>query len=227
MYTELGLVGGRAIWRSSGSPGAVIPADGCVDLILRDEEVFVAGPSTRWIETHADADGGSLGLRLPPGSSRSFLALNLNEIKDQFVSLTDLSGPKVTRQAFDLLHRVRTTWPDTPELFAPFMAQSGNEQPWASIIRDHARRGTPPGRVAGLLDWSQRTFRRRMLEEFGYPYLTLVRINRAARAGELLRIGTSPIEVAGIVGYADQSHLSREFRLLVGTSPGQFLSSSA
>lgn len=227
MYTELGLGGGRAIWRSSGSAGAVIPADGCVDLIFRDEEVFVAGPSTCWIETHADTGSGSLGLRLPPGSAKSILGLDLNEIKDQFALLNDLAGPKVTRPARNLLHRATTKWTDAPELFASFMAQSGKEQPWASTIRDHAWRGTPPGQVAELLDWSPRTFRRRMLEEFGYPYLTLVRINRAERAQELLRAGTSPIEAAGIVGYADQSHLSREFQVLVGASPGQFLSSCA
>lgn len=227
MYAELVIGGGRTIWRSRGSVGAVIPADGCVDLILRNEDVFVAGPSTRWIGTRADSDDGALGLRLLPGAARSVLALDLSEISDQVVLMTDLLGHKSTMQARTLLQGVRAIWPDAPELVAAFSTQSSQIRPWVAFIHGHARRGTPPWRVAELLDWSPRTFRRRMLQDFGYPYLTLTRIDRAKRTRALLKEGSSLVDAAAIAGYADQSHLSREFRRLVGVSPGQFLSSSA
>lgn len=227
MYAELALGGGRTIWRSSGSVGAVIPADGCVDLILRNEEVFVAGPSTRWLETRADGDGGTLGLRLPPGEAKNFLALDLSEVSDQLAMLTDLLGRNAALQARKLMQNAWANWPDAPELAAAFGAQSSHVQPWASFVRRQARCGTPPWRVAELLDFSPRTFRRRMLEDFGYPYLTLVRIARAENARALLREGVSPAEAAALAGYADQPHLSREFRRLVGASPGQFPASSA
>lgn len=52
-----------------------------------------------------------------------------------------------------------------------------------------------------------------------HRYLTQLRIRKA---GELLRAGHSPVMVAGAVGFADQSHLHRHFRRLVGVTPGTY-----
>lgn len=52
-----------------------------------------------------------------------------------------------------------------------------------------------------------------------YAYLAQVRVDRAAR---LLREGTAISEVACLTGFADQSHLTRFFKRLVGVPPGQF-----
>lgn len=227
MYAELALGGGNAIWRSSGDQSAIIPADGCVDLILRDEEVFVAGPSTSWIQTRADDDGGTFGFRIAPGGAASSLALDLVEIRDRVASLSCIMGRDEAQRVRNVLERARVTWSDTPELAAAYSAASHRDRSWVSFVRRQASRGIPPWQVAEMLDCSPRTFRRRMLTDFGYPYLTLVRINRATRAQALLREGTSPVEAAARAGYADQSHLSREFGRLVGASPGQFLLSSA
>ena len=41
-------------------------------------------------------------------------------------------------------------------------------------------------------------------------------------ARELLRNGIAPADVALRTGYADQSHLTRHFRRLVGVTPGQY-----
>ena len=46
VYSETYLSTGVALGRSSGGVGgAIVPADGCVDLILRDGRIAVAGPS--------------------------------------------------------------------------------------------------------------------------------------------------------------------------------------
>jgi AraC-like DNA-binding protein len=74
-------------------------------------------------------------------------------------------------------------------------------------------------RATGLTDYAVlRGFRRAT----GIPphrYLTQLRVRRA---GELLRAGHSPVMVARAVGFADQSHLNRHFRRLVGVTPGTF-----
>jgi AraC-like DNA-binding protein len=74
-------------------------------------------------------------------------------------------------------------------------------------------------RVAGLR-------RRHLVAAFrarhGLPphrYLTQIRID-VARA--LLAEGRSPGEVAAAVGFADQSHLVRHFKALVGATPGRY-----
>ena len=50
-------------------------------------------------------------------------------------------------------------------------------------------------------------------------YQTQLRIREARR---LLREGTSIADVAAAVGFADQSHLTRHFQRIVGTSPGRY-----
>jgi AraC-like DNA-binding protein len=62
--------------------------------------------------------------------------------------------------------------------------------------------------------------------EVGIPpheYQTQVRI---AQARKLLRKGTSISQAALETGFFDQSHLSRNFRRIVGVTPGQYLSQS-
>ncbi len=53
------------------------------------------------------------------------------------------------------------------------------------------------------------------------------RLERAHRAQTLLRAGTPLADAAARAGYADQPHLSREFRRVVGVSPRQFAGSTA
>ncbi len=57
-----------------------------------------------------------------------------------------------------------------------------------------------------------------------HAYLTRLRIMRAK---ELLSAGVRPSEIAPQVGLYDQSQLNRHFRRLVGTTPGQYVGSSA
>ncbi|NJK47555.1 AraC family transcriptional regulator [Candidatus Gracilibacteria bacterium] len=62
-------------------------------------------------------------------------------------------------------------------------------------------------------------------KEIGIPphaYLTQVRILRAKK---LLSQGITIAQVAWETGFADQSHLSRHFKRLVGVSPGQYQNS--
>jgi transcriptional regulator GlxA family with amidase domain len=59
-------------------------------------------------------------------------------------------------------------------------------------------------------------------EQLGLPphtYLNQIRVNRAKT---LLNAGLSPAEVAHAVGFADQSHLSKAFKRVVGVPPGQY-----
>ncbi|WP_366789019.1 AraC family transcriptional regulator [uncultured Actinomyces sp.] len=50
----------------------------------------------------------------------------------------------------------------------------------------------------------------------------LARIEQVFRARSLLQRGLSPADVSASAGYADQSHLTREFARTVGVTPVQF-----
>ncbi|AWH97233.1 hypothetical protein A6048_05155 [Dietzia psychralcaliphila] len=222
MYSEVTLRDGVALWRSVGGSGSVVPADGCVDLILRDDAVLVAGPSTRWIDTLADGDEGSFGLRLPPGEAASVLGVPLVDLADKRLALEEVV-PARDQRITAALRKIAGGLRPAIDLTTSITSATR----WTGFVRRSASGLVPARVVAEELAWSERTFRRRMAIEFGYGYATLVRIERAGRARSVLRSGASVSAAAALVGYADQPHLSREFRRLVGMSPGQFVSSSA
>ncbi|MFJ9313448.1 helix-turn-helix domain-containing protein [Pimelobacter simplex] len=222
MYAETPLIHSAALWRSYDAGPAVIPADGCVDLILSDDEVAVAGPSTRWIATRADCGEGSLGVRLAPGTGARALGVDLREISDRLVPLGDLVPPQEVRRWRSVpLHTRATGSPDLVE--RALRAGEG----WAEAVRERAAGGASAEDVARELGWSERTFRRQMQRSFGYGYATLVRIRRAQHAHRLLTGGMPPAAAAANAGYADQPHLSRELRRLAGVSPAQLVGASS
>ena len=126
----------------------------------------------------------------------------------------------------------------------------------ARILRTLRSFGTAAGagaaQVAGEIGWSARHLRRRMLATFGYGYGALVRVARMRRALSLMGPGRgspagpaatrwlsraatkeqpeskpSLAAVAHAAGYADQAHMTRDFRLLVGRTPAQVAGSQA
>lgn len=71
---------------------------------------------------------------------------------------------------------------------------------------------------------SERQYRRRFRERVGVGPKLLARIQRFQQA--LRRVGTMPLAaVAAECGYADQSHLVRDFRQFAGLPPSQWLRS--
>ena len=56
------------------------------------------------------------------------------------------------------------------------------------------------------------------------PYAWLAQ-HRVSKARRLLDAGYPPAEVAGLVGFADQAHLTRWFRRVLGVTPGAYRNS--
>ncbi|WP_265521485.1 helix-turn-helix transcriptional regulator [Oerskovia flava] len=226
MYSEELMASGAVLWRSRGGGPAAISADGCVDLILRGEEILVAGPSTRWISTLPDADDDTVGIRLAPGAATTTLPLDLAELRDQLVSLRDVSGGETVSTLRDVLLRARSS-PRALGLLERADLPLGPAPGWTAQVRRRAQRGTSARSAAAELSWSEREFRRQMLARFGYGYGALVRIERVQRAQALIQGGATLSDAAVASGYADQPHLTREFRRLVGATPAQFAASAA
>jgi AraC-like DNA-binding protein len=63
-----------------------------------------------------------------------------------------------------------------------------------------------------------RAFRR----SYGIPPHAWVIQQRVHAARSLLREGRRPAEVASAVGFSDQSHLTRQFKRLIGVTPGRY-----
>ncbi|WP_031508732.1 AraC family transcriptional regulator [Streptomyces megasporus] len=77
-------------------------------------------------------------------------------------------------------------------------------------------------RLAAELGTSPFSLLRAFRERYGMPphaWLTSARVRRARR---LLEEGVPPAEAATAVGFADQPHLGRHFRRIVGVPPGAY-----
>lgn len=62
-------------------------------------------------------------------------------------------------------------------------------------------------------------------QELGLPPHAFQTQVRVLKAKSLLRQGWSIVQVAGTTGFADQSHLTRHFKRLVGIPPGEYVRS--
>lgn len=88
---------------------------------------------------------------------------------------------------------------------------------WRRIVRDGV---TVTGPLADEIGWSRGYFARLFAAEYGLKPKETVRIARFTRARTAaVRPGASLADVASGCGYADQAHLTREWRRLAGCTP--------
>ena len=79
------------------------------------------------------------------------------------------------------------------------------------------------GRLAASLGQSVRTLRRKIGSSTGLAPKRFLAVERFGRAVREVPIRNSPLAtVAGDLGFADQAHLTREFRRHAGLAPGAF-----
>lgn len=79
--------------------------------------------------------------------------------------------------------------------------------------------------IAGGLGLSRFQVLRGFREAMGIPPYAWLAQHRVARARVLLESGLRPAEVAGLVGFADQAHLTRWFRRVLGVTPAAYRNS--
>lgn len=95
---------------------------------------------------------------------------------------------------------------------------------WRQI---QARPGRPIATWAVDIGWSQRHFQKRFRAHTGLSPKAAARVSRMHAALRAMVAGVSLDRVAAVVGYADQSHLTRDVRALTGLTPGALLSARA
>lgn len=80
--------------------------------------------------------------------------------------------------------------------------------------------------VAGLVEGqpkatTERTLQRHFLRTTGLTYKHFTMVQRARRAATLLGTGQPASDVAFALGYADQAHLIRSVKMVMGRTPGE------
>jgi AraC-like DNA-binding protein len=96
-----------------------------------------------------------------------------------------------------------------------------------TYLEDHYQENVTLEQLATLVNLSPFHLLRMFRDAVGLPphcYLTHIRVMQAKR---LIAIATPLAEVAGAVGFSDQSHLTKHFKALVGVTPGQYAHSES
>ncbi|MEU8637606.1 helix-turn-helix domain-containing protein [Amycolatopsis sp. NPDC048633] len=82
----------RCVWRSaSAGPKRIVP-DGCLDLVVGDGGVFIAGPDTAAWSSVTRPRAELRGVRFTPGRAPAVLGVAADELRDRRVSLGELWG---------------------------------------------------------------------------------------------------------------------------------------
>jgi AraC-like DNA-binding protein len=108
--------------------------------------------------------------------------------------------------------RIELPEPDTADAFVDRLVRAG------LLMHDPVAAADLRGDVVAL---SPRSLERRVLRATGLTRGAIRQIRRAERAVELLSEGVAALDVVHQAGYADQPHLTRSLRRLVGRTPSQ------
>jgi AraC-like DNA-binding protein len=179
---------------------------------------------------------GAIDLKLTPLGAYALTGMPLCELARACVPLADVFG----REGTELATRLRESadWDERFDILEAFLLRRLYRTPprptadpavaWA-FERLRATRGA--GRVEALaaeLGCSRRYLRDGFVRQVGLPPKTVARLMRFHYVRERIQEEPDPAhprwgEVAHAAGYADQSHLNREFRDLAGTTPSDFV----
>jgi AraC-like DNA-binding protein len=207
----------RCLWWSARAGVHRIVPDGCLDLIVGDGRVFVAGPDTRAWQAEQSPGTTLHGIRFRPGQAPRVLGAAADELLDQRVDLADLWGRKGASAAERLLAR--------PPSLAEVVTENLGTGPDRELDALIGALTTGAPRVSAALSGlptGERQLRRRFTLAVGYGPATYLRVARFSRA--VAQAGRAPnlASLAADAGYADQAHLSRDCREFTGATPSEF-----
>ena len=181
---------------------------------------------------HASPKGADhVSVRFKPGGAHAFFDLPMDELTDRVVELEDLIGGQA---AGDLIARVRAADSDAARcrvLERWLLERRAAVHPYFATVRcalDLLRSGAyrvPVGELCARLGLSNRHLIRQFRTTVGVAPKTYARIGRFQRVIDDCR-GSTEVSWSRLAfrhGFADQSHLIREFRRLADVTPAAFL----
>jgi AraC-like DNA-binding protein len=194
-----------------------------MDFLWDGAAVVIAGADTH-AQLYQGAPGSTLtGLRFAPGFAPRVLGVPADELLDQHVALDAVWPADRVRRVTDLLGATRDPGTTLETIAFEHCAPGDDDTALINRVVALTRSGDTTASIAERVGLSARQLQRRSAAAFGYGTKTLSRILRMQRALDLIRDGSRAADSAARVGYADQSHLSREVRDLAGVSIGQLI----
>ncbi|MCF8880207.1 helix-turn-helix domain-containing protein [Hyphobacterium sp. SN044] len=220
----------EGVWhlRSGARGSQVIAPDGCCEIIVhrgavpiehradgsstRQPDAFLYGPLTRVLRIEQDADMEVFAVRLRPWAVGAFTARPA-EWRDRLVGLAEL-GLELTADTFDDF-AAQAEAKLTP---LPLPDAAGTVQ--AAIARMESGALASLDAAADAAGITVRTLDRRFERVAGLTAAMYLRLVRFHRARDAIKAGAGRLsDVAADAGYADQAHMTRDFRRFAGETP--------
>jgi AraC-like DNA-binding protein len=208
------------LWTAIAEAGerAILP-DGSMDLIWDDEQILVAGADRQPNPHRASRSSRLVAIRFDPGVAPAVLGVPADELVDQRVDLATVWPSPLARRWSDALATAADPVAELERLAANRLTSSPLDPSWAIGVTSALQAGRTIDAVAGEFSTGARQLHRRSQAAFGYGPKLLQRILRVRRAAERLRAGHSLTTVAADSGFADYSHMFRDFRAITGHPP--------
>ncbi|MEU5088490.1 helix-turn-helix domain-containing protein [Streptomyces sp. NPDC021356] len=191
----------------------------------RGGDLHVVGPRSRASYHPGKELPMCIRARLRPGAARSVFGAPVSELRDQAVPLTELWGERAARleQRLNELTGLDSVLRGIEDTLLTCVHRDAD--PRDLLLREAvASLSTPGERVAALarrLSVSERHLRDLFTGHVGLTPKRFARIQRIRTV--LAGVGSAPWAALAVdTGYYDQSHLTADFRTLMGLSPTAF-----
>jgi len=223
----------RLVRQAGGkAPDAILP-DGCADIMAYDNQPpRVAGPDaiTRRVKLR---DGLVItGIRLRPGACRAILGCPAERLVNGSVLLGDIATGATELHCRLLLSDNLYTRLALLESWVRLALERATANDRAVIAACRVLGANPRieiGDVARRLDWNARMIHRQFIAACGYSPKHFQRIMRIQ--GALRTAHSTPVaglgDLAAAAGYADQAHMTRDFRDITGFTPAAYFADTA
>ena len=214
--------------------GLVAPPDGCLALTWRlgHGQLYVTGAHVAWRRILARPGDRMFGARFWPGSAPTLLPIDPAQLREQVVPAERF--PQLFQRFAAMTHALDHTSDDAQtiaEADRHFSVMCNHAPPAdAAVMRTTRRIVETMGdctvadlaRAEGL---SPRQLRRRFLATSGLPPHEFIRVWRwrCCAVGMGTEDTTNWTALAAEYGFADQPHLVREFRHVIGLTPRNYL----
>lgn len=185
------------------------------------------GPSL--IRTHGFQRG--IQLALTPAGARALLGVPASALGNSLVLPSDSAAVGQTISADLHEHLAESDWESRFAVLEQHLLQRVSRthhttslapeiaEAWRLTLASRGR--IPVAQVAQQVGWSRRHLQSRWGNEFGLSPKKVAKIARFDHAQRLQDAGLPLVDVAEQAGYADQSHLNRDWRALAGRTPVQ------
>ncbi|HZX02368.1 helix-turn-helix domain-containing protein [Kribbella sp.] len=195
-------------------------------------DAMIGGLHSTAVQIGRTPSRAGVQLSLTPAAARTLLGLPPGELGSTVLGLDELLG----RRSAELTEQLREapTWAARFDLLEALLLQRLRDRRpaavrpelgWAWLRLCESGGALGVHRLATEVGWSRRHLTERFTAEFGLPPKVAARVLRFERVTAHLRRDPRArlADVSAAAGYADQAHLSREFRAIAGCPPRQWM----